>query len=64
MTTSLIIVGCLYLAPSFLAVVRHTTGAGGVFVVNLLLGWTVIGWIVALAWAAGGAVEPRQKRPT
>lgn len=25
--------------------------SGGVFVVNVFLGWTLIGWVVALAWA-------------
>ncbi len=24
--------------------------AGAIFVLNLLLGWTVIGWIIALVW--------------
>ncbi|MDE3097400.1 MAG: superinfection immunity protein, partial [Chloroflexota bacterium] len=26
-----------------------------VFVVNLFLGWTVLGWVVSLAMAASGA---------
>jgi hypothetical protein len=37
-----------YWAPSLIAFARHTPGKAQVVVVNLLLGWTVIGWIVAL----------------
>jgi hypothetical protein len=44
----------LYFLPTILAVLRNASGMGGVFVVNMFLGWTFIGWIIALAWAAGG----------
>jgi hypothetical protein len=40
-----------YLAPSLIAAVRNTRHGGSVIVVNLFLGWTVIGWVVALAMA-------------
>src|SRR5260370_39696117 len=43
-----------YFIPSIVAGSRHTLNAGGVFVVNLLFGWTFIGWVIALAMAAGG----------
>ena len=47
------IVGALvvYWVPAVTAWVRHVPNKGSVFVVNLFLGWTVIGWIVALAMA-------------
>jgi hypothetical protein len=39
--------------------VRNHEQAGGVLVVNLLTGWTVVGWWVALVWAlAGGERRP------
>jgi len=44
----------LYFVPSFIAAQRMER-PGGVFVVNFLLGWTLIGWILALAWAVRGA---------
>ena len=37
-----------YMLPWAIAAVRGTRNAGTVFWVNLLLGWTVVGWIVAL----------------
>jgi hypothetical protein len=44
----------LYFLPTVIALLRGAAGFGGVFVINLFLGWTFIGWIIALAWAAGG----------
>lgn len=45
-----IIVGC-YFIPSIVGKVRNVTNIGSVFVINLLLGWTLVGWVVALAMA-------------
>jgi hypothetical protein len=53
----------IYFFPWVLAKIRRATGSGGVFVVNLFFGWTIVGWIVALAWAAGGRVEERTETP-
>lgn len=39
----------LYFLPSLLG--RHKRRAGAIFVLNLLLGWTVVGWLIAMAWA-------------
>ena len=50
----LAVVALLYFLPSFVAGSRHTMNLGGVIVINLFLGWTFIGWVVALAMAAGG----------
>ena len=40
-----------YWVPSFVAARRKVPNVGSVVVVNLFLGWTVIGWIVALVMA-------------
>lgn len=37
-----------YMLPWAIAAVRGNHNAWSVFWINLLLGWTVIGWIVAL----------------
>ena len=39
----------LYFVPTIIAIFRKTHNVGPVIVVNLFLGWTFIGWIVALA---------------
>ena len=41
----------LYWLPTIIAVVRHAPSALGVAMVNFFLGWTVIGWFLALVWA-------------
>ena len=38
-----------YFLPTILA--RHKADFMGIFLVNLLAGWTVIGWFIALIWA-------------
>lgn len=40
-----------YFAPALIARFRHRPNGGAIFAFNLLLGWTVIGWVVALVWA-------------
>ena len=42
---------CLYLLPSIAGAGRKVVDLGTVLVVNILLGWTGIGWVVALAFA-------------
>jgi hypothetical protein len=39
----------VYFLPAIVG--RRKRNAGAIFVLNLLLGWTIIGWIVALVWA-------------
>jgi T4 superinfection immunity protein len=49
---ALIIVALLYFLPLIIAVSRGVRNQGSVAVINVFLGWTLIGWIVALAMAA------------
>lgn len=42
------IVSAGYMLPWAIAAVRGNRNAWSVFWVNLLLGWTVVGWIIAL----------------
>lgn len=48
----LIVLLLAYFVPAFVAFSRGVPNKGSVFVINLFLGWTVVGWIVALAMAA------------
>jgi hypothetical protein len=41
----------LYLLPTIIAFGRHHHSANSIMLVNVLLGWTVIGWIVAFIWS-------------
>ncbi len=40
-----------YFLPTVVAVLRRHTHAAGVFILNLLLGWTIIGWLIAQIWS-------------
>ena len=41
----------LYFLPAIVAFARSKRDAGAILVLNLLLGWTAIGWVIALVWA-------------
>jgi len=41
----------LYLLPTIVVIARRKKNILGPVLVNVLLGWTVVGWIVALLWA-------------
>ena len=47
----LLTVFLLYFLPSVIALFRRHHNYNAIAVCNLLLGWTVIGWIVALIWS-------------
>ncbi|MGA8154163.1 MAG: superinfection immunity protein [Terriglobales bacterium] len=40
-----------YFLPSLIALTRNKRDTTAILVLNLLLGWTVIGWAIALIWA-------------
>ncbi len=40
-----------YIVPSLVAYRRRHPNKTAIFAFNLLLGWTVLGWVVALVWA-------------
>jgi len=42
----------MYFLPTIIAAVRSKRDTLAIFLLNLFLGWSVIGWIVALIWAA------------
>jgi len=41
----------MYFLPSLIALVRSKRDILAIFLLNLFLGWSVIGWIIALVWA-------------
>ena len=59
MMSFLLFACAFYWLPTIIAVVRRTHTAMGVAVVNFFMGWTGIGWIVALVWAL--AASPAQQ---
>jgi T4 superinfection immunity protein len=41
----------MYFLPSILALARSKRDLVGIVLLNFFLGWTMIGWVVALVWA-------------
>jgi len=56
----MLLVGVLYLLPTVVAMARSHHQAPAIFLLNLLLGWSGLGWIMALVWAAT-RVEPHRR---
>ena len=54
----LLFICLIYFLPAIIA--RDKSDAGLIFLVNLFLGWTVIGWIVTFIWACTADTRPVQ----
>jgi hypothetical protein len=46
-----VLIVAVYFLPAIIAKARHHHQTGAIFVVDLFLGWTFLGWVVALAWS-------------
>jgi Superinfection immunity protein len=42
----------VYFLPTIVALVRHKRNVVSILLLNLFLGWTLVGWIIALVWAS------------
>jgi hypothetical protein len=45
------LVSFTYLLPFAVALGRGRTNTGAIFIMNLFLGWTLVGCVIALVWA-------------
>ncbi len=43
--------GALYFAPSIVAVLRKKSNVLAIVALNMLLGWSVLGWVISMVWA-------------
>lgn len=49
----------LYMLPALIALMRSHVNSTPIVIVNLFFGWTILGWIVCLAWAF--SAQPEKK---
>jgi len=42
----------LYFLPTIIALIKSKRDTVAILLLNLFLGWSIIGWIIALVWAA------------
>lgn len=57
----LLLVVVIYMLPTFIAFGRQHPKRQDIAVVNILLGWTLIGWIGVFLWAL---LVPVEDQPT
>jgi Superinfection immunity protein len=50
----LIVATLLYFLPTVIALSRGHLSGLAIFLLNLFLGWTLIGWLIALIWSFTG----------
>lgn len=50
----MILIGLSYFIPAVIGFARGHQSKWAIFALNLLLGWTVLGWVVALIWSLTG----------
>jgi len=41
----------IYFMPTIIAAIRKTKNLAAIILLNLLAGWTILGWVASLAWA-------------
>jgi len=51
----------IYFAPWLVSLMRRHRSKLAIFITNLVFGWTLLGWIIALIWACTGNVEEKRK---
>lgn len=51
----------LYLLPWLIAKGRDMQGTGALLFVNLFFGWSGIGWVACLLWAALGQTKAQKR---
>ncbi len=47
----------LYFVPTMVAISRKHKQQNPISIINFLLGWTIIGWIICLAWSVSDNKE-------
>ena len=51
----------IYFVPVVIAGARGHRSYGSIAVVTTLFGWTIVGWVVALAWSLSGNVKTKSE---
>jgi cytochrome c biogenesis protein CcdA len=54
---------CLYLMPAIVAFTRKHRQRVPILVINLFLGWSVVAWVLTLAWSLSNDVEAPPPAP-
>lgn len=65
MLVLLFVVWMIYFMPTLNAYHRKHPNFNSILLLNLFLGWTLIGWVVSIVWSASSIapIEPIRLRP-
>ena len=56
----LVVIASLYFLPAITANNRNHKDKKAILLLNVIFGWTALGWIVALVWSYTGAVSQKE----
>ncbi|KXK67303.1 hypothetical protein BC89_32885 [Pseudomonas monteilii] len=54
----------IYFLPTFVAAKRGHPNGTSIFLLDLFLGWTFIGWLAALIWSASAIKKAEETSPS
>lgn len=60
---SFVVIILCYFVPALIAYFRHHRKRNVILVLNLLTGWTAIGWVISAVWSSTPDVEQRRAEP-
>ncbi len=52
-------IAAIYFIPVIVAGRRKHPNDAAIMVINIFLGWTLIGWVAVLAWAVNHSIEKK-----
>jgi hypothetical protein len=61
--SAVVFIPAFYLLPTYEAWSRKHENLASIALLNLLLGWTLLGWVGALVWAFKRQPKPEPSRP-
>lgn len=47
----IVLIFAIYFLPTLISFLRQHKNKLAIFLLNLFLGWTVLGWVVSLVWS-------------
>ena len=59
MLSFLLFLFVMYWLPTVIGMIRGLPSVLGIAALNFFLGWTVVGWVLALMWALAASPAPR-----
>lgn len=57
----ILVLGAIYFIPTLAANYLDHRNTSAIFILNLFLGWTLLGWVGALVWAFMESTPEKEK---